>query len=62
MRKPSRLNLKTQHLLKKANWSEWIKVFNQVHNSTMFTSVGTVSVRIYEKENSNTKKSKKPNR
>ena len=62
MRKPSRLNLKTQHLLKKASWSEWIKVFNQVHNSTMFTSVGTVSVSIYEKENSNTKKSKKPNR
>ena len=62
MRKPSRLNLKTQHLLKKASWSTWIKVFNQVHNSTMFTSVGTVSVRINEKKNSNTKKSKSRDR
>ena len=62
MQKPSILNLKTQHLLKKASWSQWIKVFNQIHNSTMFTSVGTVSVRINEKENSNTKKSKIRNR
>jgi len=62
MRKPSRLNLKTQHLLKKASWSEWIKVFNQVHNSTMFTSVGSVSVKIYEKKNSYTKKSKRSDR
>ena len=62
MRKPSRLNLKTQHLLKKASWSEWIKVFNQVHNSTMFTSVGSVSVKIYEKKNNYTKKSKRSDR
>ena len=62
MQKPSKLNLKTQHLLKKARWSEWIKVFNQVHNSTMFTSVGTVQVKINEKENSYTKKSKSRDR
>ena len=60
MQKP--LSLKTQHLLKKANWSEWIKVFNQVHNPPMFTSVGVIEVRIDEKKNCNTKKSKKPNR
>jgi len=62
MQKPSKLNLKTQHLLKKASWSEWIKVFNQVHNSTMFTSVGAVEVRINEKKNSYTKKSKSRDR
>ena len=59
MQKPSKLNLKTQHLLKKASWSEWIKVFNRFHNPTMFTSGGVVEVKTYEKKNSCTKKSKK---
>ena len=27
-----------------ASWSEWIKVFNKVHNPTMFTSIGKVKV------------------
>ena len=54
---PRPLNLKTQ--LRKASWSEWIKVFNRVHNPTMFTSVGTIEVKINEKKNSYTKKSKK---
>ena len=45
--------------LKKASWSEWLTVFNQVHNSTIFTSVGTVNIEVVnEEENSNTKKSK----
>ena len=57
---PKLSSLKTQ--LKKASWSEWIKVFNRVHNPTMFTSVGTIEVKINEKKNSYTKKSKKPNR
>ena len=30
--------------LKKASWSEWVKVFNEVHNSTMFTSIGIIKV------------------
>jgi len=56
------LNLKTQYYLKKASWSEWIRVFNCVHNPTMFTSVGVIEVKIHEKKNSYTKKSKEPNR
>ena len=45
--------------LKKASWSEWLTVFNQVHNSTIFTSIGTVNIEVTnEKENINTKKSK----
>ena len=45
MQKPSMSKLKTEHL-KKAKWSEWIKVFNRVHNPTMFTSVGNIEVKI----------------
>ncbi len=52
-------NLKTKKYLQKASWSEWIKVFNRFHNPTMFTSVGVVEVKTYEKKNSCTKKSKK---
>jgi len=37
--------------LKKANWSEWVKAFNHLHNPTMFTSIGIISVEIDEKEN-----------
>ena len=60
MQKPS--SLKRQLFLKRASWSVWIKEFNKVHNPTMFTSVGTVLVRIDEKENSNTKKNKRSDR
>jgi len=47
---PKRLKLspKTLQSLNKASWSEWLDVFNQVHNSTMFTSVGTIKVVIDE--------------
>ena len=62
MQRPLKLNLKKRKYLEKASWSVWIKEFNKVHNPFMFTSVGNVEVKIYEKENSNTKKSKKPNR
>ena len=59
MQRPLKLSLKTQHYLKKASWSQWLQVFNQVHNSTLVTKVGTVKVKIYEEEDSNTKKSQK---
>ncbi len=62
MRKPLKLKLRTKRYLQRASWSVWIKEFNKVHNPFMFTSVGNVEVKIYEKENSNTKKSKKSNR
>ena len=47
---PKRLKLspKTLQQLKKASWSEWLDVFNQVHNSTMFTQVGKIKVEIDE--------------
>ena len=32
--------------LQKASWSEFLTVFNQVHNSTIFTSVGNIKVKI----------------
>ena len=44
--------LKSQTLLKKASWSEFIKLFNQKHNS-LLTSVGVVEVKVDEKKNSN---------
>ena len=49
---PKRLKLSqsTLNKLKKVSWSKWIKVFNQVHNSTMFTSVGTINIEIDEKK------------
>ena len=46
MPKRSKLSPKTLQQLKKASWSEWLNVFNQVHNSTMFTSVGNIKVEI----------------
>ena len=48
---PKRLKLspKTLQQLKKASWSEWLDVFNQVHNSTIIVSVGTIKVSIDEK-------------
>ena len=50
---PKRLKLspKTLQQLKKASWSEWLDAFNQVHNSTITTSVGTIEVIIDEEEN-----------
>ncbi len=49
---PKRLKLSqsTLNKLKKANWSEWVKAFNQVHNSTMFTSIGIINVNIDEEK------------
>ena len=35
---------------KKASWSEWISLFNRIHNPFMFTSVGTIKVKIDDKE------------
>jgi len=45
---PRRLKLspKTLQQLKKASWSEWLDAFNQVHNSTLTTSIGTIKVKI----------------
>ena len=47
---PKRLKLspKTLQQLKKASWSEWLDAFNQVHNSTIVTHVGTIKVEIDE--------------
>ena len=60
---PRQLSPKILKKLQKASWSEWLTVFNQVHNSTIFTSVGTVNIEVSnEKENRNTKKSKIRNR
>ena len=41
-----RLSPKTLQQLKKASWSEWLDVFNQVHNSTITTSIGKIKVEI----------------
>ena len=49
---PRQLKLKSQMLLKKASWSEFIKLFNQVHNP-LLTSVGVVEVKVDEKKNNN---------
>jgi hypothetical protein len=46
MPKRLRLSPKTLQQLKKASWSEWLDVFNQVHNSTITTSVGKIKVMI----------------
>ena len=45
---PKRLKLspKTLQQLKKASWSEWLNVFNQVHNSTITTHIGKIKVEI----------------
>ena len=50
MPKQSILNPSTLKKLQKANWSEWIKVFNSVHNSTMFTSLGNVRITVNEQK------------
>ena len=49
---PKRLKLSqsTLNKLKRVSWSEWVKVFNHVHNSTMFTSVGIIKIEIDEKK------------
>ncbi len=46
MPRRSQLSQKTLNKLKKANWSEWVKAFNQVHNSTMFTAIGKIKIEI----------------
>ena len=45
---PKRLTLsrKTLQQLETASWSEWLNVFNQVHNSTIITSIGKIKVEI----------------
>ena len=43
---PRQLKLKSQTLLKKASWSDWLDGFNQVHNATITTSVGKIKVVI----------------
>ena len=45
---PRRLKLsqKTLQKLSKASWSDWLNAFNQVHNSTITTHVGTIKVEI----------------
>tara|TARA_R100000951_G_C2512936_1_gene140990 strand:+ start:120 stop:296 length:177 start_codon:yes stop_codon:yes gene_type:complete len=35
--------------LKRASWTDWLDVFNQVHNSTITTSVGKIKIQIKEK-------------
>ena len=46
MPRRSQLSQKTLNKLKKANWSEWVKAFNQVHNSTMFTAICKIKIEI----------------
>ena len=48
MPKRSRLSQKTLQQLKKAKWSDWLNVFNQVHNSTIITKIGKIKVEIDE--------------
>lgn len=52
---PRQLKLRSQTFLKKASWSEFIKLFNEKHNS-MLTSVGVVEVKIDEKKNNDSQK------
>jgi len=40
------LSPKTLQKLSKAKWSDWLNVFNQVHNSGITTSVGTIKIDI----------------
>ena len=50
MPKRSRPSRSTLNKLKKLSWSEWISLFNRIHNPFMFTSVGTIKVKIDDKE------------
>jgi hypothetical protein len=45
---PKRLKLsqKTLQKLNKASWSDWLNAFNQVHNSTITTQIGTIKIEI----------------
>lgn len=45
MQRPLTLSKAQLSKLKKASWSEWIQVFNKIHNPQLYTSVGIVSVR-----------------
>ncbi len=49
---PRQLKLRSQTFLKKASWSEFLKVFNQIHNP-LLTSVGVVEVKVDEKKDNN---------
>ncbi len=49
MPKQSKLSPKTLQQLKRASWTDWLDVFNQVHNSTITTSVGKIKIQIKEK-------------
>ena len=42
---PKQLKSRQKRSVKNLEWSKFIKEFNMVHNSTMFTSVGTVNVK-----------------
>ena len=55
---PRQSKPKSQTILKKASWPEFIKLFNAKHNS-MLTSVGIVEVIIDEEKNFNSEKTKK---
>lgn len=50
MQKPSRLSKAQQNKLKKASWSVWLKAFNDIHNSTLNTSIGIVNVETKNKK------------
>jgi len=43
-----KLSQGTLKKLQKASWSDWLDAFNQVHNSTMVTSVGKIKIEIDE--------------
>jgi hypothetical protein len=44
-RRKTLLTSRQLRLLKKNNWNSFIQVFNEVHNSTMTTMVGSVYVK-----------------
>jgi hypothetical protein len=48
MPKQLKLSQKTLQKLNKASWSDWLDAFNQVHNSTITTQIGTIKIEIDE--------------
>lgn len=65
MKPKTLLTLRQQKLIKTKDWRNFITVFNEVHNSTLTTSVGSVSVKTgddYEVEKQNVQKKKKRRR
>ena len=62
MKPKTLLTLRQKKLLRTRDWSKFMTVFNEVHNSTLTTSVGTVLVKTgdnYEMEKQNLQKKKK---